>query len=534
MSLSSACILARSRESSDQAKQAICSERLGEGGEMRSGEAVEALFNPRSMAVVGASSNPAKWGHIIPSNILRDAYRGRLYLVNPRGGRIHGLPVRRSLTEIGEPVDLAMITIPAESVREVLDDCAAAGVKAAIVISGGFSESSPQGREMERELVEAAHERGIRIVGPNTMGIYSAPWSLTALMPPVRPRPGHIAFAAQSGNLGTQMLGWGSYRGIGFSRFVCVGNECDLDFADYLEYFANDELTRVILLYVEGFKRPRRILELAREITPRKPIVIYKAGGTEAGRRAAASHSAAMAGSQDIYRGMIRQAGMIQAETTEEMLDFSDALVKLPIPRGRRLAILSWGGGWGVVEADLCERHGLQVASLPGEVKERLSSILPSYWSKGNPVDLVGIVNLEDHARCLEILASHPDFDLLISLGTVNAAAAFGMAERPEEVPPEEREIIAVRRRYVREGSSRFAEKVVELMERHGKPIVTVGMPQRDAETAEVADMPRDRLCIYTNPERAARVAAMLAERGEFLRSSGMSRGIRDRGRAWA
>ncbi len=488
-------------------------------GEAR--EAVEALFNPRNMAVVGASSNPAKWGHIIPSNILRDSYRGRLFLVNPRGGTIHGLPVHRSLSEIGEPVDLAMITIPAESVRGVLDDCAAAGVKAAIVISGGFSESSLEGRRMEAELVEAARARGIRIVGPNTMGIYSAPLSLTALMPPVRPRPGHIAFAAQSGNLGTQMLGWGSYRGVGFSRFVCVGNESDLDFADYLEYFADDDLTRVILLYVEGFKRPRRILELAREITPRKPIVIYKAGGTEAGRRAAASHSAAMAGAQEIYRGMIRQAGMIQAETTEEMLDFSDALVRLPVPRGRRLAILSWGGGWGVVEADLCERQGLQVVPLPPEVRDRLSEILPSYWSKGNPVDLVGIVNLEDHARCLEILASHPAFDLIISLGTVNAAAAFGLAERPEDIPPEEREVFAVRSRYVREGSSRFADKVVELMERHGKPIVTVGMPQRDTEIEEVADLRRERLCVYTNPERAARVAAMLAERGEFLRARG-------------
>lgn len=486
---------------------------------MKARDAVEALFNPRSMAVVGASSNPAKWGHIIPSNILRDSYRGKLYLVNPRGGKIHGLPVHRSLSEIGDEIDLAMITIPAEQVKGVLDDCAEAGVKAAIVISGGFSESSPEGRRMEKELVEAAHARGIRIVGPNTMGIYSAPWSLTALMPPVRPRPGHIAFAAQSGNLGTQMLGWGSYRGIGFSRFVCVGNECDLDFADYLEYFTKDEETRVILLYVEGFKRPRRILELAREITPRKPIVIYKAGGTEAGRRAAASHSAALAGSQEIYRGMIRQAGMIQAETTEEMLDFSDALVKLPIPRGRRLAILSWGGGWGVVEADLCERQGLEVVPLPPEVKEELSSILPSYWSKGNPVDLVGIVNLEHHARCLEILASHPAFDLLISLGTINAAAAFGLAESPEDSPPEERDLFLARRRYVREGSNRFADKVVELMAEYDKPIVTVGMPQRDAETAEVSDFPRDRLCIYTNPERAARVAAMLAERGEFLRS---------------
>ncbi|MBC7247376.1 MAG: CoA-binding protein [Actinobacteria bacterium] len=488
---------------------------------MNSDDAVHALFNPRRMAVVGASANPAKWGHIVPSNILRNGYRGDLFLVNPRGGSIHGRDVHRSLVEIGEPVDLAMITIPAEEVAKVMDDCARARVKAAIVISGGFSESSPEGRRLEEELVEAARARGVRLVGPNTMGIYSAPWCLSALMPPVRPRPGHIAFAAQSGNLGTQMLGWGSYRGIGFSRFVCVGNECDLEFADYLAYFAADEETKVILLYVEGFKRPRRILELAREVSLRKPIVIYKSGGTEAGRKAAASHSAAMAGSHEVNRGMIRQAGMIQAETTEEMLDFSDALAKLPVPRGRRVAILSWGGGWGVVEADLCERGGLEVVPLPPEVKEELSSILPSYWSKGNPVDMVGIVNLDDHARCLEILASHPSFDLVISLGTINAAAAFGMAEKDEESPEEEREILRAQRMYVREGSNRFASKVIDLMREHGKPIVTVGMPQKEMEAADMADLPRDELCIYTNPERAARVAAMLAARGEYLRSRG-------------
>lgn len=174
-----------------------------------------------------------------------------------------------------------------------------------------------------------------------------------------------------------------------------------------------------------------------------------------------------------------------------------------------------------MVEADLCERGGLEVVPLPHEVKEELSSILPPYWSKGNPVDMVGIVNLEDHGRCLEILTSSPAFDLVVSLGTINAAAAFGMAEREEESPEEERELLRAQRMYVREGSNRFARKVVELMREHGKPIVTVGMPQKEMEAADVADLPRDELCIYTNPERAARVAAMLAARGEYLRSRG-------------
>ncbi|MBC7230746.1 MAG: CoA-binding protein [Actinobacteria bacterium] len=480
--------------------------------------AVEALFNPRRMAVVGASANLGKWGNIIPTNILRDGYKGELYLVNPRGGELKGIPVHRSLAAIGKEIDLAMITIPAEKVEGVMEDCARAGVKVAIVISGGFSESSPEGRAMEESLVRKARSLGIRLVGPNTMGITSAPWSLTALMPPVQPRAGHVAFAAQSGNLGTQMLGWGSYRGIGFSRFVCIGNECDLDFADYLEYFARDDETRVILLYVEGFKRPRRILELAEEITPHKPVVIYKAGGTGAGSRAAASHSASMAGSREIYQGMIRQAGMIRAETTEEMLDFSDALVKLPAARGRRTAILSWGGGWAVVAADLCERAGLDVAPLPPEIREELAGILPSYWSKGNPVDMVGILDLDKHVRCLEILATCPHYDLVVSLGTINAAGAFGLAGR-EEQGEDMGDLERARRYYVQERSAAFARRVAELMEEQGKPIVTVGMPQRDSDSDLLSGYPWDRITIYTNPERAARVASMLAERGDRLRS---------------
>jgi acyl-CoA synthetase (NDP forming) len=482
-------------------------------------DAVEALFNPRRMAVVGASANLAKWGHIVPANILRGNYKGELYLVNPKGGVVHSLPVHRSMGEIGKEIDLAMITIPAEGVEELIEDCSQAGVKAAIVISGGFSESSPQGRMLEESLVEKARGYGIRLVGPNTMGIYSAPWSLTALMPPVNPRPGHIAFAAQSGNLGTQMLAWGSYRGVGFSRFVCVGNQCDLDFADYLEYFAKDDQTKVILFYVEGFRRPRRILELAEEISTVKPVVIYKAADTKAGSLAAASHSAALAGSREIYQGFMNQGGMIQAESTEEMLDFSDALVKMPIPRGRRLAILTWGGGWGVVAADLCERDGLEVTPLPDTLKEELGAVLPSYWSKGNPVDLVGVINIDTHTRCLELMASSPSYDAMISLGTINAATAFGFNREHDGRVNEE--MVDIQRRYVREKSNKFAQKVIELMHEQGKPIITVGMPQKDTETSEDDDLPRDKICIYTNPERAARVAAMLVDRGEYLRSRG-------------
>lgn len=479
--------------------------------------AVETLFNPRNITIVGASTSPTKWGNIIPRNVIGGGFKGKLYLVNPKGGEIHGLPIYTNVEEIPDKLDLVMITVPAEEVEKVLDGCGRAGAKVAIVISGGFSESDTRGKELERRMVEKAHRFGLRIVGPNTMGIYTAPLSLIALMPAVRPLPGSIAFAAQSGNLGTQMLGWGAYRNVGFSRFVCVGNESDLDFVDYLKYFYSDELSKVILLYVEGFKNPRHFLEAAKEITREKPIVIYKAGGTRAGRRAAASHSAALAGSQEIYEGMIRQLGLIPAITTEEMLDFSDTLVKMPLPRGNRVGIISWGGGWGVVTADICERAGLEVTPLPPATKEKIHSILPPYWSKGNPVDLVGVFDINLHIQCLEELAACEEYDCIISLGTVNANISFLDMIKSELYPLKGNEKQRMLE-HMHDIASRFVRTVLELMEEYGKPILTVGMPQREEEHFK---LPRgyEKLCIFSNPERAVRAMAMLVQRARYLRS---------------
>ena len=484
--------------------------------------AVEALFNPRSVAVLGASRHYDKWGSIIPGNILRGGYRGRLYLVNPRGGTVHGRPVYRSLEEVPDRPDLVLMTIPAGRAGGMMEECGRAGARAVVVISGGFSESGPEGRELEAEMVRRAHSSGLRVVGPNTMGVYSAPHGLTALMPPIRPLPGSIAFAAQSGNLGTQMLGFGAHRGVGFSRFVCIGNECDLDFVDYLEYFSRDDLTRVILLYVEGFKDPRCFCEAARRISEAKPIVIYKAGGTRAGSAAAASHSAALAGSREVYEGMIDQLGLVRAATTEEMLDVSDALVKMPLPRGGRVAVLTWGGGWGVVTADLCEREGLSVDPLPDELKRRFSELLPSYWSKGNPVDLVGVFDVESHTRCLEELAASDAYDAVISLGTVNANVSFQemLASGSSDLDGEAR---AAMRRRMQAMTEDFMSALIELIARHGKPILTVGMPQREDEASRLPEG-RRQVCIYSTPERAVRVMSCLAARGGYLRGPGRKR----------
>jgi acyl-CoA synthetase (NDP forming) len=302
---------------------------------------------------------------------------------------------------------------------------------------------------------------------------------------------------------------------VGFSRFVCIGNESDLDFVDYLEYFAQDEVSRAILLYVEGFKDPRRFFNAARRISREKPIVIYKAGGTRAGSAAAASHSAAMAGSQEIYQGMINQLGLSSAATTEEMLDISDALVKMPLPRGNRVAILTWGGGWGVITADLCEREGLSVDPLPQRIKEKFASLLPSYWSKGNPVDLVGVFDIEAHVQCLKELAASDAYDSVISLGTINANVSFQdmMGSEWSNLDDETKEM---GRKHMQAMAERFMGTLIELIAEHGKPILTVGMPQREDEMSKLPEGHR-QICIYSTPERAVRVMSSLVRRSAYL-----------------
>ncbi len=478
-------------------------------------EVLRTLFNPRNITIIGATADVSKWGNIIPGNIIGGGYKGRIYLVNPKNDFIHGIKVFRSVRDIEDDLDLVMLAIPAGSSKAAIVECGERGCKAMIIIAGGFSEADAAGAAEEKRLVELAHSYGIRVVGPNTMGIYSAPLSLSALMPPVRPKPGHIAFASQSGNLGTQMLGWGSHRNIGFSRFVCIGNESDLGFRDYLDYFRHDDETKVILLYVEGFKDPRGFMEMAAGAAAEKPIIMYKAGGTQAGRKAASSHSAALAGTQEVYDGFIHQMGMIRAETTEEMLDFADTLVKLPLPRGNRVGILTWGGGWGVVTADLCERQGLEVAPLSPRSMDELGKLLPPYWSKGNPVDLVGLFDLDAHMRCLEIMAADDAYDTVISLGSINANMwVRQMVQREWAGMTDEEKNVALER--INSMSGVFIRKVADLIEEHGKPIVTVGMPQ---QAESMLDIPgQERLCMYSQPESAVRVMSMLSARAAFLR----------------
>ncbi|MBU4241047.1 MAG: CoA-binding protein, partial [Actinobacteria bacterium] len=486
------------------------------------GEQLDHLFNPERVAVIGASNARMKWGYIVPANILAGGYKGKFFPVNPHETTILDHAVSRTVKDVPGQVDLAVVTVPAMHVIPVVRECVEKGVKSCIVISGGFSEVGVDGTRLENEMLDVVRGSGMRLVGPNTMGVFSAPCSLHALMPPVRPVAGKIGFAAQSGNLGTQMLSLGKALGVGFSRFVCIGNESELNCTDYLEYFAGDTATEVILLYIEGLRDARRFVEVARETSPRKPIVVMKAGKTEAGARAARSHSAALAADESIFDGMLRQSGMIEADTTEEMLDIAKAFAAMPPPRGKRVGVLTWGGGWGVVTADALAKHGLELVRFPKETLRELDSVLPPYWSRGNPVDLVGTLDLSKHFACIKIIARCPVVDAVITLGTMGATSSFQSFVLEEPFTKDAgadgrtpRVIGSKILEQLKSSDEAYRTEVIQLIKETQKPIIAVSFPTSGAVTPMLAK--QSKVVIYPSPERGAKTLAALYDYQQFI-----------------
>jgi len=377
------------------------------------------LFEPESIAIIGASNVWGKWGFILPFNLVVGGYKGRLYYVNPREKYIHGYKAVRSIEALPEPVDLAVITVPASHIPQVMLDIVKKGIKSVLVISSGFSETGKEGKKLEDQVVAIANDAGILMVGPNTMGICSPPSRLFSMGAWVRPPAGHIAFLSQSGNLGVQILGWAEKGGLGISRFLNSGNEGQVTCDVALEYFGKDDLTRVIVLYIEGIDHGEKFFEIANRVGRTKPIIVLKVGVTEAGIKAAASHSGAVATSHRVYQAMARQAGIIEAGSTEELVDLARTFGNLPLPKGKRVGIMTLGGGWGVVTTDLCAKEGLELPPLSRETLERIDQILPSFWSRSNPVDMVGTVRRKTHFDISEVLARDPNFDTIITLGSL-------------------------------------------------------------------------------------------------------------------
>jgi acetyltransferase len=354
------------------------------------------LFDPSSVAVIGATNIPGTWGfgvlrHLIDSS---PAYR-KVFAVNPTISDISGMTTYDSVVNIPGPVDLAVIAVPASQVPHVLLECVQKGVKTAVIISAGFNESDEQGQDLENELVGIARRGGIRIVGPNCMGHVDTSSHLCTLAWSEEIAAGPVGIISQSGNVGGQIIRTGATLGIGFSKFISTGNEADLHLEDYLEYLAQDPYTRIIVAYIEGLREGRRFFYLAKNITANKPVVVIKAGGTSGSAIAARSHTGALTSSDAVYNTAFRQSGVIRVHDDLELCDVLTALLNEPLPRDNRVGILTIGGGPGVIAAEDCEQEGLRLASLSPSTIEELNTYLPSRWSHGNPVDTVGMFSAQ-------------------------------------------------------------------------------------------------------------------------------------------
>jgi acetyl coenzyme A synthetase (ADP forming)-like protein len=376
------------------------------------------FFRPKSVAVVGASRNPSSIGYRLLEALMQNGFQGSIYPVNPQATEIRGLRAYPSVRELLEPVDLAVIAVPRDAVLSVLDDCAARGVRAVVIITAGFAEVNAEGRELQQRLIEKARGYGMRMIGPNCLGILNTDPSvrLNASFSPIFPPAGRIAMSSQSGALGLAVLAAAKRFGLGLSTFVSVGNKADVSGNDLLQYWEEDEATGVILLYLESFGNPRRFARIARRVSHCKPIVAIKSGRTKAGGRAAGSHTAALAASEVAVDALFHQTGIIRADTLEEMFDLAAALGSQPLPRGRRVAIITNAGGPAILCTDACEACGLVVPEFSAATRSCLGAFLPAAASTTNPVDLIASATPEQYARAIETILDSGEVDALVAI----------------------------------------------------------------------------------------------------------------------
>ena len=393
-------------------------ERSAERSELAAAASMRAFFEPKVIAVVGANRVRGRIGSEILHNIIASGFTGRVVPVHPEAGIIEGLPAVRRTSEIDGAVDLAVIAIPAALVPAAVDDCIEKGVKALVVISAGFGETAGAGRERERELLERIRAAGIRMIGPNCMGIINTDPAVrvNATFSPVYPPVGRVAFSTQSGALGLAILDYVTRRHLGMSTFASIGNKADVSSNDLIQFWAHDARTDVILLYLESFGNPRKFAQIARRVGRRKPIVAVKAGRSSAGARAASSHTGARATSEVLTDTLLRQSGVIRTHTLEEMFDVAALLANQPIPASNRVAIVTNAGGPGILAADACEANGLTVTSLTSSTTAALRSFLPAAASVANPVDMIASASAEDYRRTIAVVLADANVDSLLTI----------------------------------------------------------------------------------------------------------------------
>ncbi|MDX1673201.1 MAG: acetate--CoA ligase family protein [Longimicrobiales bacterium] len=451
---------------------------------------LDPILRPESIAVIGASRRPGTIGYQIVDNLVRHGYQGVIYPVNPKARAIHSIPAYASVTDIPAEIDLAMVVVPKDYVLDVVDECGEKGVRGLVVISAGFREVGGRGVELEDQLLEKVKAYGMRLVGPNCMGVLTTmpELSMNATFAPSMPPKGPVSLMSQSGAMGVTILDYAAEYGIGIHDFVSVGNKPDVSGNDLVQYWGEDARTKVILMYLENFGNPQKFNRLARQITKTKPIIVVKAGRTGVGARAASSHTGALAGADVAVDALLGQSGVIRVDTVEDLFDLAMAFDELPVPAGNRVAIITNAGGPGIIIADACESRGLEVVALSEETQASLREVLAEEASVRNPVDMIASATPESYRLVLDRVLEDDGIDAAI--------AAF--------VPP-----LGVRQEDV-------AQAIVDAKQGHEKPVLAVlmgrqGLPQGRAELHE-AGVPG-----YIFPESAAKALAAMYRYRQWL-----------------
>lgn len=450
---------------------------------------LEKMWAPRGVAVVGVSQSPEKLGYGVARNLVVSGYQGAIHFVNPRGGQLFDRPIHKDLAHVPDPVDLAMIIIPAAGVPQALEECGRRGIRNVVIGSGGFRETGEEGRKLEDEALRVARKHRIRVLGPNCIGFLDTHLPIdTTFLPLPGPVQGDIAFLSHSGAICEAVIDWARGQGFGLSRLVSLGNQMDLTEGELLPTTVADPNTRVVAMYLEGVRNGRLFVENARKATRKKPVLAIKVGRSESGRAAVASHTGALAGRDVAYDAAFRKAGVIRAQSTEEVFDWARALAWCPLPRGRRIAVLTNAGGPGAIAVDALDSCGLSLAALSAETTARLREFLPPAASVRNPVDMLAAAGAAEYANGLSALMADDGVDgIMVILAPPPMTTAAGIAGA-----------------------------IIPMIRSAAKPVIVTLMGEE--MIANAARLLRQaRVPDYRFPERAASAMAVLADRGEAL-----------------
>lgn len=489
-------------------------------------EHLKKLLSPDSVVFIGASATFSKWGYRVASNTIAGGFEKDIYLVNANEDEILGHQSYKSVSSIPEEItiDLAVVTIPAAKVLPLLPELKARGVKGMLLISSGFRETGEEGQRLEEELVYAACQADIMIIGPNTKGISNPHHNFFCNSTHLHSKPGGNVIISQSGNLGAQLIHYGHVHGIGLRLFIGSGNEAMVTIEDYMEFLLDDHLTQTVLLYIESVKDGRRFYETGRRLSLKKPVVVLKGGCSHTGNIAAASHSGALATDMHVFNALCKQAGLVQVETTTELLDLSTVFSSLPLPQGNRVAIVTFGGGWGVVTADQCEHQNLTLEPLPLEMMDQFDAFLPDYWSRANPVDIVGEVDPKIPMKVVEALMDWNGCDAVIHLGIQGRAMIVeqitaSMNQLKDRNYPSTH-LKQVMRDSIREEAI-YVEFLAEVTKKYNKPIIGVGL-MTDSRYHRVSNVLgyNHKVVLLPTPDRAVKALAGMVRYGKWLSST--------------